>query len=760
MYFNKNNLWIVFYLVAFFWLLSFCVALSSIYNNTFREVTIEQENLTSMTANSLTDSLHKYEVILNIFGELLENCLLTDKELSQARIYSFVNSDPSILAVGFFKPDGQLLLGYPLSASLVHKPLNHITETKRTFQYTLDSQEMVIGRTYFNDYLGELIIPVRKSVRNKQGEVIFVVSLAISLEKGFSYFINNIAKSQSHNTYLYREVDRYLQLAPIKKINDQSIYNYQIPVAEIDDAIIQLELTTDMSYDQIKASGKVITQEVKRSSQQLLSTNYYLKRYQLWLTTEISKDVIVNNFINKSLLLFFAHLFSIIVIFFLFRKVATGQKKQSDLLFFQASHDYLTNLHNRFYLDQQISNLPANTTYHLIYFDIDNFQKINNNFNYKIGDKLLIKTSRLLESFIAADDLLIRASSDKFVIVSFSKDRQQINDIAKKILNSFNNTFEIEQYKIKISVNISIASNDSGSGEMLTLEQVKRNSVLAMKVAKTHSEHLSFFEHELLAPYLERNEIELQLKTALTNNEIYMVYQPLFAKNEQLIGVEALIRWNNSKLGLVSPETFIAIAESTRDICSLGEFILQTSMQEIKQVIDCTKLELALSINISVCQFQQENFFEQLEHFIDITDFDRLQLKLEVTENVLIDDIENIRNLLLQIKRQGIKISLDDFGTGYSSLSLLKNLPLDELKIDKSFVMDMLSDPDSYAMVEAIIAIAKQRDLAIVAEGVETQEIAYALANLDCDVFQGYFYAKPLPKNELIDFITHKITIN
>ena len=376
MYFNKNNLWIVFYLVAFFWLLSFSVALSSIYKNTFREVIIEQENLTSMTANSLTDSLHKYEVILNIFGELLENCLLTDKELSQARIYSFVNSDPSILAVGFFKPDGRLLLGYPLSASLVHQPLNHIAETKSTFQYTLDSKEMVIGRTYFNDYLGELIIPVRKSVRNKQGEVIFVVSLAISLEKGFSYFIDNIEQSPSHNSYLYREVDRYLQLAPIKKINDKSIYSYQIPVAEINDAIKKLELTTDMSYDQIKASGKVITQEVKRSSQQLLSTNYYLTHYQLWLTTEISKDVIVNNFINKSLLLFFAHLFSIIVIFFLFRKVATGHKKQSDLLFFQASHDYLTNLHNRFYLDQQISNLPPNTAYHLIYFDIDNFQKI------------------------------------------------------------------------------------------------------------------------------------------------------------------------------------------------------------------------------------------------------------------------------------------------------------------------------------------------------------------------------------------------
>ena len=237
-----------------------------------------------------------------------------------------------------------------------------------------------------------------------------------------------------------------------------------------------------------------------------------------------------------------------------------------------------------------------------------------------------------------------------------------------------------------------------------------------------------------------------------------MMYQPQIDKSGNLHGVEALVRWENEKLGFVPPDEFIKIAERTGIMTSLGDYIIKTSIEEIKNIQKTTNQKFELSINISVKQFMEIDFFSSLFRLIDNANFDRLRLTLEVTENVFIEDIKYIIDLLKKLKENGIKISLDDFGTGYSSLSLLKNLPIDELKIDKSFVDDILIDEVSRNMIESIISIGKKFNLKIVAEGIETLEQKELLENYGCNIFQGYYYSKPLKKNDLLNFIEkHKI---
>jgi len=287
-----------------------------------------------------------------------------------------------------------------------------------------------------------------------------------------------------------------------------------------------------------------------------------------------------------------------------------------------------------------------------------------------------------------------------------------------------------------------------------------RASDIAMYEAKKYKNSVRLFVPLMQEGYLNRVNVEQALRKALAKNELYMSYQPQINQDGAIYGVEALVRWNNEELGLVPPDQFIPIAEASGLMPELGHFIINTTLQEMKALQIALGVSFQTSINISIKQFMETQFMEKLIQEIDRTHLTHVLLCLEITESLFIEDIEYILPLLHKIRGMGVHISMDDFGTGYSSLSILRKLPIDELKIDKSFVDTILNDITAEKMVQNIITIGKNLDLNVLAEGVETKEQESVLKTLGCDRFQGYLYAKPLAYDALKTFLeTHPIAL-
>jgi len=310
--------------------------------------------------------------------------------------------------------------------------------------------------------------------------------------------------------------------------------------------------------------------------------------------------------------------------------------------------------------------------------------------------------------------------------------------------------YHIKQFSFVIGASVGIAKYpDHGD----TLDMLLRASDIAMYEAKKYKNSVRLFVPFMQEGYLNRVNVEHTLRKALAKNELYMVYQPQMDHEGKIYGVEALVRWQSEELGLVPPDKFIPIAEASGLMPELGHFIIHTTLKEMKALQLSLGVTFQTSINISIKQFMEENFLEKLTRELESAKLMHVSLCLEITESLFIEDIDYILPLLQTIHDMGLHISMDDFGTGYSSLSILRKLPIDELKIDKSFVDAILNDITAEKMVQNIISIGKNLDLAIVAEGVETKEQDALLKTLGCDRFQGYLYAKPLTADALKAFV-------
>ncbi|WP_038291798.1 bifunctional diguanylate cyclase/phosphodiesterase [Zooshikella ganghwensis] len=745
----KKNIWLAFYSVLLTWLFFGAVGTYISYNSAYNEVALEQQNITLMTANSLRSLLRQYEVVLDILAaELTREHSFPDKKAAQLLMDSAINIDDSMVAFGVFLPNGAAYV----ASSNVNLPLGYNllkqTESKATFMQALSENKIVLGRTYYNKVLKSLVLPVRKAYSDKNGKVIFVLSSAVDIKKGFNFFLKNAQENKLSNTYLYREKDRYFQIAPIEQTNNKEAYLYQIPQNEVDKSIQRIEEKLNMKFNKIKTHYPVIINKLEHPSRKSLAASIYLQRYNLWLVTETKISAINNKFFKDALVLFSILFSSLVIIFILFRNIATSEKRKESALKYQATHDYLTNLHNRFYLDHYFSIQQKHKPFSVIFIDMDNFKSVNDSYGHEFGDKILIQIALRLKKLLCDDDLLIRYSGDEFIVIVIGQ--ENVEPLCLNALASLHKPYRISAFDLILSASIGVASSPIDGYEF---DEVKRYADLALYESKKSRNTITFFKTQLKDIYLQNLKIEHELKHAVTQNELYMLYQPQIGSNGKIHGVEALIRWKNKKLGFVSPDKFISIAESSGEIPRIGEFVIKQSLQDISNIYNETGVKIELSINISIKQFVQKRFIDNLESSMKHHYFDNMRIMLEVTESLFIEDLLGIQKIMSKLKEKGIGISLDDFGTGYSSLSLLKRLPIDELKIDKSFVDDMLTNSSAYSMVEGIITIAKKLGMSIVAEGVETAQQHLALKKLGCNIFQGYFHSKPLTKEDLKKFI-------
>ncbi len=747
----KKNIWLAFYAISFIWTSFGFISVYFMADNVYEEYTIEQRNVTSMSANSLKAVLKQYEVMIDILAQQLLHKNLYLNEISAHKVMDVTTQiDPNISSFGLFNPDGTNLFA---SSNVYKKDFPSLLdrdETRDSYLETLSSSDMIIGRTYLSKYVaGEItIIPLRKSVRGADGNVKFVISFAIDANKGFDFFINNMSENNKYTTYLYRERDRYFQLASQNRLKTAiNIYNFKIPEPILKKSIQALVAKVDKPYETIKKEEILVSNISKSSGKgELLLTSTYIKRYGLWLTTDIETKQIYTKIISQSIKLLTLFIVSLFFIYWLFRHVANIEKKKQEDLLYQASHDDVTKLHNRFSLDKSICLSNEHQPFWLILIDIDNFKSINTSYGNESGDQVLKMIGLRLSEHINNNDVLIRYSGNEFVIISYKEGTHDVKGVCEDILVDLRKPyiFSWGNFILTASLGVSHYPTDGKN-----LDEVRLGAGLAMQESKKVRNTTTVFQECMRSEERYNSNLIQELKSGLGRNEFYMVYQPKVDFQGALLGVEALVRWENQSLGFVGPDKFISAAENSGDMIAIGDFIIHQSLSDIAGMNNNSDNKLALSLNISIKQFLEADFIDKLTLALQQTGFSPSNLIIEITETLFIEDVFGIKGILHRLKIMGIKISLDDFGTGYSSLSLLTKLPIDELKIDKSFVDDIEKDLNAKSMAEGIIAIGKKLNFIIVAEGVETIEQLNELNKMGCDVYQGYYFSKPLNIEDL-----------
>ena len=439
-------------------------------------------------------------------------------------------------------------------------------------------------------------------------------------------------------------------------------------------------------------------------------------------------------------------------------KDLTEIKKNEEKIKQIAYHDQLTKLPNRLYfvekLNSELNGRDNTKLLAVMFFDLDEFKYVNDNYGHTIGNKVLVYFAKRLKSLINEDDFIARLGGDEFtILLSRINDIDDIRKMADFILREFERPFTIDGIEIylSLSIGISIFPTDGTDSETII-----KNADIAMYHAKDNGKNsFKFFETSNQNYYAYRLNLENHLRNALKQNELELYYQPQIDTNTNRIrGVEALIRWNSFSLGSIPPNKFIPVAEETGLINSIGKWVMLTACTQSRMLEEQGLPPIIVGINLSVKQLADPDLIDNINEIIKMTGINPSNLEIEITESVALNNFEDNIIILNKIKEMGIQIALDDFGTGYSSLFYLKKLPIDVLKIDKTFVHDLTADPRNMAIAKAIISMARNLKLKVIAEGVESKEQLDFLKSQKCDVYQGFLFSKPLPIEDLKKLLT------
>ncbi|WP_228203294.1 EAL and GGDEF domain-containing protein [Acinetobacter sp. CFCC 10889] len=435
----------------------------------------------------------------------------------------------------------------------------------------------------------------------------------------------------------------------------------------------------------------------------------------------------------------------------------TERKKQEQRVSYLENYDLLTDLPNRFYFNLQLHHYltdPNNLMQNLavIRINIDRFRSFNEFVSTQAGDALLQICAQRLRQYCPDALLISYLNNDDFsIIYNFGQNKKNIHKIAKRLLDAFEHPFTIENHEHFISISLGIALYPEHGRQVDTLNS---HAEQALAEAKSLGGNTAYFYTSKNTQLFHKGmNLEGDLRQALKNKELLVYYQPkICTKTEKVYGFEALIRWQHPKLGLITPDVFLPIAEESSLITEIGRFVLFETCKQIRIWQDLNFDYLRVSVNIVAQQVHRGELIQDIDQALNLYKISGDMLELEITESSLIAKSDNVLNLLQQIKQRHISIALDDFGTGYSSLAYLTNYPIDTLKIDKIFISKIEQEKDQ-AIVSAIIAMGKAMGMSVVAEGVETIEQINFLKKHGCHILQGFYYSKPLSAQECIDYL-------
>lgn len=431
-------------------------------------------------------------------------------------------------------------------------------------------------------------------------------------------------------------------------------------------------------------------------------------------------------------------------------------KKNEEMLHTLAYYDDLTGIPNRKMMIDQIdmltdTNAKTNTSFFLVYMDLDNFKKINDSMGHSVGDAILRQVTLRWKECCHRDDMLGRIGGDEFVVlIRQNIHGQELMDYLEGFRAALTNAIFVKrkEFFIRSCFGITKYPEDGKNAE----ELIKNADIALSKAKNSGKNEFRFYTEEMQKELIKRVKLENGLMTSIRNKELYMVFQPqYFSGSSELRGYEALVRWNHPEMGLISPIEFIPIAEETGLIIEIGEWILENVLTTFAMLKKQYNLKAVVSVNISVAQIIEPSFVSMVKGVLNRTGFDCRFLELEITESVFIAYPEHVIDVMKQLREMGIRIALDDFGTGYASLNYLQVLPINVLKIDKTFI-DKITIPQSLnQIVGSIIALSHQLGIEVVAEGVEKEEQLDYLTEHKCDYIQGYLLSKPIEEKYILE---------
>lgn len=423
--------------------------------------------------------------------------------------------------------------------------------------------------------------------------------------------------------------------------------------------------------------------------------------------------------------------------------------------------DSLTDVSNRFAYIERMDNLLESTSaishsvQHAVYFlDLDRFKQINDTLGHAVGDSILIEVAKRLKQLLKNKDIIARYGGDEFVITLTNvKNVKEAAQFAEQIISSIEKPMMINGQEVFISTSIGVSVYPVDGKNT---EELINCADRAMTYSKKNGLNgYSFYFDELQTDAQRVLLLDSELRRAIDNREFELHFQPkIYMDNEQIQGLEALVRWNNERLGFVSPGEFIPYAEETGLIIPLSEVILEKACEAVIQMQQYG-WKIPVAINISSIHFKQQNFLDSIQAILERYNMPANNFEIEVTERTVMNSANETVSKLVRLKQLGFKISIDDFGTGYSSLSYLVRFPLDCLKIDRSFIQHIGSLDEKQAVVDAIIQMSHRLKMKVVAEGVEQAQQVDILRKMNCDIIQGYYYSKPLPLNDLMEFMEY-----
>ena len=443
----------------------------------------------------------------------------------------------------------------------------------------------------------------------------------------------------------------------------------------------------------------------------------------------------------------------------------TLRREAENSLLRMAQYDFLTGLPNRQQLQQQLDQILEDAgrlqrRVAVLCVGLDDFKGINEQFSYQTGDQLLLALSDRLRSHSGRLGALARLGGDQFALVQADIEQPyEAAELAQSVLDDLDNPFMLDQQQVRLraTIGITLFPEDGDSTEKL-LQKAEQTMTLAKSRSRNRYQ---FYIASVDSEMRRRRELEKDLRDALALNQLHLVYQAqVDYRDHSVVGVEALLRWQHPQHGFVPPDLFIPLAEQNGTIIPIGEWILDQTCRQLREWHDQGFTELRMAVNLSTVQLHHAELPRVVNNLMQVYRLPLRSLELEVTETGLMEDINTAAQHLLSLRRSGALIAIDDFGTGYSSLSYLKSLPLDKIKIDKSFVQDLLEDEDDATIVRAIIQLGKSLGMQVIAEGVETvEQEAYIIAQ-GCNEGQGYLYSKPLPARELTAYLKQARRLN
>lgn len=452
------------------------------------------------------------------------------------------------------------------------------------------------------------------------------------------------------------------------------------------------------------------------------------------------------------------HSFSLIFIIFLFViwRLLVSLSKSEEKYRLLAIKDHLTQLMNRREFEKKLQQkIDKQESVAVFFLDLDRFKYVNDSLGHSVGDKLIQLVADRLRKIVGDEDSAVcRLGGDEFTILLECTDKNCISNFAKEIIDEIKLPYIIDEKELLITCSIGISIYpDHGNN----IETLMKSADVAMYLSKENGKNdYSIYQDHMIEKSAEILELELELRKAIEHNEFELYYQPkVDLYTQEIVGCEALIRWNHPTKGIIPPSTFIPLAEETGLINPIGEWVLKEACRQGKKLHEAGYSGLQIAVNVSVHQLKQVNFVGMVKSILMENQLEPRFLELEITESISMLSKSNKIKKLYDLKEIGVSLAIDDFGTGYSSLKYLTKLPVDTLKIDKSFIDEIGKSNHftSLLMVDAIITLAKSLNLEVIAEGIETEEQMNYLNKHDCDVGQGYFISKPLPMCKLEEFL-------